>query len=134
MFWKTWLPRPALGVVGAGTGSDDKRENAAKLTVSDEKSEAGLPLVSVGDRMVLSSGVPLNWQFGSVSRSLGKSSLVTPCSTLYASPAKISSDLFCAFQPKRVIVPSLPLVLKRPAIPAPLFVFWSAFRFAASAP
>src|SRR5439155_12438204 len=30
-------------------------------------------------------------------------------------------DLFCAFQPKRVMVPSLPLVLKRPEIPSDRF-------------
>jgi len=40
--------------------------------------------------------------------------LVTPISTFSASPAKISRDLFCAFQPKRVIVPSFQLVLKTP--------------------
>src|SRR5262245_12653333 len=41
-----------------------------------------------------------------------------PISTLYASPEKISSDLFCAFQPNRVTVPSLPLVLSRPEMPS----------------
>src|SRR5579864_6585280 len=46
--------------------------------------------------------------------SLGKSSLVTPISTFDASPANISNDLFCAFQPKRVMVPSLPFLLKFP--------------------
>jgi len=45
-------------------------------------------------------------------------SFVTPCSTLYASPAKIDSDLFCAFQPNRVMEPSLPLRLKCPPIAA----------------
>src|SRR6266699_7145545 len=30
-----------------------------------------------------------------------------PISTLYASPENKSSDLFCAFQPKRATVPSL---------------------------
>src|SRR6516162_7932887 len=40
-----------------------------------------------------------------------------PISTLYASPANITSDLFCAFQPKRVMVPSLPLRLGYPEIP-----------------
>jgi hypothetical protein len=28
-----------------------------------------------------------------------------PISTLYASPAKMCPDLFCALQPKRVMVP-----------------------------
>src|SRR5262245_44729336 len=43
-----------------------------------------------------------------------------PISTLYASPEKRRSDLFCAFQPSRVIVPSLPLRLGRPAMPREL--------------
>ncbi len=51
------------------------------------------------------------WHAASSSRSDWKSSLEMPISTLYASPEKISSDLFCAFQPKRAIVPSLPLRL-----------------------
>src|ERR1700688_2944635 len=50
--------------------------------------------------------------------SLGKSSLVTPISTFDASPANIIKDLFCAFQPKRVMVPSLPLLLRVPLIPS----------------
>src|SRR5450755_2495178 len=86
------------------------------------------------------SGVGFFAQFESSSRSFGKTSFVTPISTLYASPAKTVSDLFCAFQPKRVTPPSLGLVLSvpptrptlsRPAIP--LWAFWrdgSAARFA----
>jgi len=54
----------------------------------------------------------------SVVFSLGNNSLVTPISTLEASPANISNDLFCAFQPKRVMVPSLPLRLKVPEMPS----------------
>jgi len=60
-------------------------------------------------------------------RSFGKSSLVMPISTFSASPAKMSSDLFWAFQPKRVIVPSFPLVLKvAPSTPKvlPAVKFW----------
>src|SRR5579863_6248925 len=49
--------------------------------------------------------------------SLGKFSLVTPISTLEAAPAKINSDLFCAFQPKRLTVWSLALVLNLPLMP-----------------
>ena len=40
-----------------------------------------------------------------------------PISTLYASPENTISDLFCAFQPKRVIVPSLPVRFGRPEMP-----------------
>jgi hypothetical protein len=45
--------------------------------------------------------------------------LVIPISTLYASPANSSSDLFCAFQPNRAMVPSLPLLLVWPLIVRP---------------
>src|SRR3989442_3283089 len=38
--------------------------------------------------------------------------------TLYASPAKRSRDLFCAFHPKRVTVPSLPVVFTWPVMPS----------------
>src|SRR5437879_8481225 len=55
--------------------------------------------------------------FGSSLLSFGKNSLVTPISTLYASPENSSSDLFCAFHPKRVTVPSLPFVFTDPLMP-----------------
>ena len=45
-------------------------------------------------------------------------SLVMPISTLYASPENTSIEWFCAFQPNREIVPSLPLRLKRPLMPS----------------
>ena len=45
-----------------------------------------------------------------------------PISTLYASPEKIWSDLFWAFQPNRVIVPSFPFRFGRPKIPNNSFV------------
>ena len=53
-------------------------------------------------------------QLGVSSRSVGNRKFVMPISTLYASPAKISSDLFCAFQPKRLTVPSLALRFSAP--------------------
>ena len=49
-----------------------------------------------------------------------------------ASPAKIIRDLFCAFHPKRVTDPSLPLVLSIPPIPSWLFCDALAARFACS--
>ena len=74
---------------------------------------------------VLTSGVALNVEFRmtlagvpSGNRLFGNSSFVTPISTLKASLANISSDLSCAFQPKRVIVPSFSLVLNTPPIPS----------------
>src|SRR6478609_12204438 len=76
---------------------------------------------------VLSSGVKLVAQ-PPVVLSLVKSSLVMPISTLEASPENISIDLFCAFQPNLVMVPSLPLVLKRPVIPAALLTLLRAAR------
>src|SRR2546426_12609420 len=86
------------------------------------------PTVSLGiwapelSKLVWSSGVPLNRQetgggLGGNPRSLWNSSLDTPCSTLYASPAKSSSDLFCAFHPNRAMVPSLPFRLGWPEMP-----------------
>ncbi len=59
---------------------------------------------------VTSFGTGANWQLPVSSRSFWNSSFEMPISTLYASPENISSDLFCAFQPNRATVPSLPLL------------------------
>ena len=66
----------------AGVGGASMRMKAAKLTMSCEKSEAGLPLLVLLTRLVVLSGKLLNWQLGVSSRSCGKASLVTPISTL----------------------------------------------------
>src|SRR5215813_2584144 len=66
----------------AGVGAASILMNKAKLTMSDEKPEAGLAPLVPSVKLVALSGWLLNWQLGSVSRSLGKLSLVTPCSTL----------------------------------------------------
>ena len=79
---------------------------------------------------VTSLGTVANWQFGVSSRSIWNSSLVIPISTLYASPEKSSSDWFCAFQPNREIVPSLPFRLTPPADAEALLVVELAFRLA----
>src|SRR5436853_399490 len=71
-------------------GMSESREAAAKLTVSDEKSEAGLLVLKLFVRLVVSLGTGKNWHCQSLCprssvsswRSLGNSSLVTPCSTL----------------------------------------------------
>src|SRR5215471_17184618 len=99
------------GVVLDGMGGARKRMKAANFS--------GPPMASAGvaaSGFVMSLGTVANWQLDVSPRSWEKSSLEMPCSTLYASPAKIRSDLFCAFQPKRVTVPSLPLVLGEPVI------------------
>src|SRR6476620_7578904 len=94
----------------AGVGGAARRMKAAKLITSPDISLA-VPVVPPVLGLVIcvaSSGRRLKMQPACSDRSLPKPSLVTPCSTLYASIPKISSDLFCAFQPKRVIVPSFP--------------------------
>src|ERR1700746_1039229 len=118
----------------AGVGGAERRANSAKLTASPDISEA-VPVVPPLSFTVcvLSSGVALNTQPGTALRSFGNSSFATPISTLYASPEKMSSDLFCAFQPKRVMVPSLPLVLKEPAIPSPARAFAVELRLSIKA-
>src|SRR5271169_5142683 len=107
-------------VTGVGGASNSIKE--AKLTMSDDISEVvptgvlrfgfgwatpptmvlTVPLIVFGK----SSGDVLNVHAAMVAsdvpegkRSLWKTLLVTPISTLYASPANSSSDLFCAFQP-----------------------------------
>lgn len=71
-------------VVGAaGAGGADKRANAAKFTMSEDISEAvPLELPEPFCMFVASSGEPLKTQPGTAERSLGNSSLATPCSTL----------------------------------------------------
>src|SRR5215472_10072713 len=99
------------GVALDGMGGARKRMKAANLS--------GPLMASTGvaaSGFAVSLGTVANWQLYVSSRSWEKSSFEMPCSTLYASPAKISSDVFCAFQPKRVTVPSLPLVLGEPVI------------------
>src|SRR5579864_2133746 len=77
-----------------------------------------------------SSGEWLKTQPATKPLSLGNTSLDTPCSTLYASPENTIRDLFWAFQPKRVMVPSFPAVLKVPAIRAAVRATCVAARFA----
>src|SRR5579871_1691705 len=99
-------------VDGPGVGGADRRMNIAKFVMS-EFASALPPPVSAAE-FVASSGIELKRHPVTADRSFGKISFETPISTLYASAANINRDLFCAFHPKRVIVPSLPLVLKRP--------------------
>src|ERR1700722_11325881 len=97
------LPFGAADACGAGCGGADNRAKIAKFTTSDDMVDA----VPNGRRVfgsrstVESSGVALKTQPGTAERSFGNISFETPCSTLYASPANTSSDLFCAFQPNR---------------------------------
>src|SRR5580693_235454 len=69
----------------AGTAGADILENAAKLTMSEDISDAvpAMPLVVLGlIILVASSGVGLKTQPGTAERSFGKASLLTPISTL----------------------------------------------------
>jgi hypothetical protein len=74
----------AVGVAPgvAGVGGAKRRMNIAKLMTSEEKSDDALALFVVSVKLVVSSGVGLNAHPAVVFRSFGKSSLVTPISTL----------------------------------------------------
>src|SRR6516162_2973537 len=101
------------GVGAAGAGGASIRTKLANATMSEITAGFEVPEVVVV-KLSVSLGVGTNRQPGVSSRSCGNSWLEMPISTLYASPANISRDLFCAFQPKRVMVPSLPLRLTVP--------------------
>src|ERR1700755_2852402 len=66
---------------------------------------------------IMSAGSDARVQLSSSVLDVGSRSLVMPSSTLYASPANWVIDLFCAFQPKRLIVPSFGLLLVTPRMP-----------------
>src|SRR5215469_6051704 len=122
-------------VVGtAGVGGADRRANSAKFTASPDISDA-VPVVPPLSLTVcvLSSGVALNTQPGTALRWFRNSSFATPISTLYASPEKMSSDFFCAFRAKHVMVPLLPLVLNEPAIPSAARAFAVELRLSIKA-
>src|SRR5947209_18495819 len=96
--------------------------NTAKFSMSLDTSEATPELPKLGLLKMVGisrwagsagSGGTITWSSGSGLGehcpfpwvlSLGKVSLVTRISTLAASPEKISSDLFCAFDQNRVMV------------------------------
>ncbi len=83
MVLKAAAPFCVEAVGGAGVGGADNRIKAAKFTMSEDISEA-LPVELPEGliRFVASSGAPLNTQPGIAERSLGNSSLATPCSML----------------------------------------------------
>jgi hypothetical protein len=106
-------PSHSQGTVADGVGWSRKFMKFAKSSMS---SASGSVLF---DAVIESFGVfAYLLQPGVSSRFCGKRSLLTPISTLYASAENINKDLFCAFQPNRVIVPSLPLRLGNPEIPS----------------
>src|ERR1700733_1288512 len=92
-------------VAGAGAGGARKRMKLVKFCVT----LVIPPLDELVSKSVTSSGSLLKLQPEAMAifRSVGNNSLVTPISTLYASPENISMDLFCAFHPNLVMVPSL---------------------------
>src|ERR1700744_6098920 len=80
---KTCWPCTSEAVWVVGAGAAESRMKKAKLMVSDDSvlaSPTSVLLLGLR-RLVLSSGVALPTQ-APLPRSLGKSSLVTPCSTL----------------------------------------------------
>src|SRR5262249_6366466 len=104
-----------------GTAAALRRMKIVKFSIREEIWLASSPAVLPVGMMTwaLSSGVGLVAHPPLV-RSLVNSWWGIPISRLEASPENISMDLFCAFQPNLVMVPSLPLVLNRPAMPAAL--------------
>src|SRR6202521_371084 len=107
---KTARPFTVDGVSGAGGGGARIRRKSANAYKSEITAVFWLGVVvEVGVKLSVSSGVALKTQPGVSSRSWGNSWFVTPILTLYASAANRRRDLFCAFQPKRVIVPSFAL-------------------------
>src|SRR5262245_22781593 len=108
------LPTTGLVLVYAmtGVGGARNRMKLAKLTASLD-----IRCGCVSSKFRRSSGYWLGVHVGVSSRSCGNKSFETPCSTLYASPAKIISDLFCAFHPKRVTVPAFPSRFSCPLTP-----------------
>src|SRR5438874_9947881 len=97
------------GVSGEGVGGARKRMKKPNFSMSLIASRAAGAVVSV-----MLFGSVANRQLGVSSRSVWNSSLVVPCSTLYASAEKRDSDLLCAFHPNRVILTSLSLLLLMP--------------------
>ena len=119
-FAKMARPFTVDGVLGAGVGGASIRMKSANASMSERTAGLGLePGVGVGVKLSVSSGVALKRQPGVSSRSWGKSWFEIPISTLYASPANMIRDLFCAFHPKRVIVPSFALAFALPGRPGP---------------
>src|SRR5271163_2005410 len=98
------------GVAGAGVGGASIRMKSANASMSERTAGFELPVDGeVVVKLSVSSGVALKRQPGVSSRSCGKSWFEIPISTLYASPANMRRDLFWAFHPKRVMVPSFAL-------------------------
>ena len=91
--------------------------NTAKFSIAEDTNTSTSPGVSPDGNTtcVLSSGSGLVAHPVPGTFSILKSSLVIPNSTFAASPAKSSSDLFWAFHPNFVTVPSLPLRLRTPS-------------------
>src|SRR6516225_4141939 len=108
MVAKAARPCSADGVGGAGVGGASMRTKLANASISEITAGFEVPEVVVV-KLSVSLGVGTNRQPGVSSRSCGNSWLEMPISTLYASPTNMSRDLFCAFHPKRVMVPSLAL-------------------------
>src|ERR1700753_3030779 len=100
------LPCCALAVNAIGCGASTKRMNMVNI------SQAGMSFVGWVNRSSsprtdrgTSNGSYDRLHESTSLRMIGKRSLLMPISTLYASPAKMLMEPFCAFQPNREIVP-----------------------------
>src|SRR5271166_4351153 len=92
---------PLFQLHWAGAALVNMKNAIASMLESSTGGFRAIVVAEVG--IVKSSGVAFVVQVPG-NRSKGNNSLVTPISTLAASPAKINMDGFCAFQPKRVKV------------------------------
>src|SRR5882757_896576 len=112
------------GEVSDGAGGARKRMKNAHFSTSLSVSS---PVAA--STLVASFGTGLNPQPARSSRSIGKPSFEMPISTLYASAENTSSEGFCAFQPKRPMRPSLPLMLTLPPMPSACLLAAPIARF-----
>src|ERR1700758_538393 len=114
-FVKVARPFTVDGVSGAGVGGANMRMKLEKASMSEMT--AGLEVaatVGVVVKVSVAFGLAVKRQAGLSSLSCGNSSFEIPISTLYASLANKSRDLFCAFHPKRAMVPSFALWFAAP--------------------
>ena len=110
-----WFEPLHHGVIdGSATWGSQEAHEERKLGGIVEQVHA-----SGGSHVECVVGAAVGEHCGVSSRSLGNTRFVTPCSTLYASPAKTCRDLFCDFHPKRVTLPSFPLRFSLPEMPRP---------------
>jgi len=99
-------------------GGANMRMKAAKLMMSPEKSDAGLPLLVLLTSLVVALRQVVELAPRIFLHALGEEIVRdTHFDVIGLHLRRSAGDLFCAFQPNRVMVPSLPLRLKVPEMP-----------------